>query len=133
MKLLVSACLLDHKVRYDGSDKDRGDMVLKDLVARGCAVPFCPEVVGGLSVPRLPAEIQRGDGDRVIASLATVIDRQGNDVTETFLTGAREALAFAQREGIRVAILKSNRAAHPVGKSRSMTASLVNVLCRAGA
>ncbi|MBI3421381.1 MAG: DUF523 domain-containing protein [Acidobacteria bacterium] len=106
-KLLISACLLGSKVRYDGSDKASDNDALADLMARGQVVTICPEVAGGLGVPRLPAEIQNGDGAAVLAKQTQVLDSAGNDVTNAFVSGARQALQLAQAHNIKVAILKA--------------------------
>ncbi len=103
--LLVSACLLGSKVRYDGSDKACD--ALTELIARGQAIAVCPEVAGGLGVPRLPAEIQHGDGAAVLAGQAQVLNSAGADVTAEFVSGAQQALELAQAHGIRAAILKA--------------------------
>jgi uncharacterized protein YbbK (DUF523 family) len=106
MKLLISACLLGQKVRHDGGDKDCRGALLDELIEQDRVIAFCPEVAGGLSVPRLPAEIQNGDGAAVLAGQARVLDSSGNDVTQAFVDGARLALQLAQQHGIKVAILK---------------------------
>ncbi len=106
-KLLISACLLGSKVRYDGSDKASGNDALAELLARGQVVTICPEVAGGLGVPRLPAEIQNGDGAAVLAKQVQVLDSAGNDVSNAFISGAQQALQLAQACNIKVAILKA--------------------------
>ncbi|MER7613419.1 DUF523 domain-containing protein, partial [Nonomuraea wenchangensis] len=50
-KILVSACLMGRKVRYDGGAKTSSAAVLADWRAEGRLVSFCPEVAGGLPVP----------------------------------------------------------------------------------
>ena len=105
--ILVSACLLGSKVRYDGSDKASDNAALADFVARGQVVTICPEVAGGLGVPRLPAEIQHGDGVAVLAGQARVLNSAGEDVTASFISGAQQALALAQEHNIKAAILKA--------------------------
>jgi uncharacterized protein YbbK (DUF523 family) len=72
MKLLVSAYLLGHKVRYDGSDKDRGDLVLNDLVAKGCAVPFCPTSREDFLCPACPRRLSMAtrQSDRRVGNCA---------------------------------------------------------------
>ena len=105
MKLLISACLLGSPVRYDGSDK--ACAALAELVERGQVVAVCPEVAGGLPVPRLPAEIQKADGAAVLAGQAPVLNSAGEDVTAAFINGAQQALALAQAHGVRAAILKA--------------------------
>lgn len=53
------------------------------------AVPICPEVSSGLSIPRQPAEIQFGTGLDVINGIARVVDSTGVDVTDAFICGAQ--------------------------------------------
>jgi uncharacterized protein YbbK (DUF523 family) len=105
--ILVSACLLGDKVRYDGSDKLCANTALAQLLAHGQVVAVCPEVSGGLPVPRLPAEIQAGDGAAVLDGAARVLDAGGNDVTRAFVSGAEQALQTALAQRIKVAILKA--------------------------
>lgn len=104
--VLVSACLLGERVRYDGADAALGSEALSRWEGEGRIVPFCPEVAGGLPVPRAPAELRGGDGCAVLAGEARVCTAAGDDVTEAFLRGARGALAVARREGISLAVLK---------------------------
>jgi len=106
-RILVSACLLGHAVRYNGLDKKSDDDVLRRWVDEGRVVSVCPEVAGGLPVPRPPAEIVGGGGGAaVLAGPGRVIARTGADVTAEFVRGADQALAKAQEHGIRVAVLK---------------------------
>ncbi len=108
--IIVSACLAGEKCRYDGSHKERQDLL--ELVASGQAVAVCPEQLGGLPTPRPPAEQQ---GEKVI----TV---EGKDVSHAYATGAevalREAHKVALKSGkiIEKAILKSNSPMCGVGK-----------------
>jgi uncharacterized protein YbbK (DUF523 family) len=103
---LVSACLLGIRTRYDSGCCPVPQLI--QLAARGLAVPVCPEVAGGLPVPRPPAEIVGGDGQAVLDGQARVVTLEGEDVTEAFLAGARQALETAQRLGIRQAVLKDD-------------------------
>ena len=112
--LLVSACLLGILTRYDGGSSPH--LALRELVARGCVVPLCPEVAGGLPVPRPPAEIQGGDGVDVLDGRARVVTVDGQDVTAQFLVGAQAALAAARRFGLRRAVLKSRSPSCGVGR-----------------
>ena len=93
---LVSACLCVVACRYDGgtSTVDR----LAALRDSGLALAVCPEVDGGLPVPRPPCELKDG----------RALTRDGNDVTALFEAGAAHALRLAQTHGIRLAILKEN-------------------------
>ncbi|GAA4103740.1 DUF523 domain-containing protein [Actinomadura miaoliensis] len=109
-KILVSACLLGSRVRYDGGAKRVDDRLLERWREEGRLVSFCPEVSGGLPVPRPPAEIvgsgPSADGTAVLDGTAQVVTDAGTDVTESFVRGARLALEAARRSGARLAILK---------------------------
>ncbi|QYJ17114.1 hypothetical protein Rxycam_02952 [Rubrobacter xylanophilus DSM 9941] len=105
-RVLVSACLLGCRVRYSGSDARIKDAVLERWVREGRVVVLCPEVAGGLPVPRPPAEIRGGDGHAVLDGTARVVDRRGRDVTAFFVEGARLALGAVRESGVRVAVLK---------------------------
>lgn len=98
-KILVSACLYgDGIYRYDGKEKALLNPLFLKWKAEGRLVPLCPEVAGGLTVPRLPAERREG---RVIRS-------DGFDVTEAYLRGAEFALELAEQNEIAFAILKQS-------------------------
>lgn len=106
-RILVSACLLGRPVRYDGRAKTSDDETLAAWRAEGRLVPYCPEVEGGLPVPRPPAEIEGGaGGEAVLAGKARIRTAAGEDVTEHFLAGAYRALELARAHGVRVAVLK---------------------------
>ena len=104
-KILVSACLLGHPVRYDGRSKALDNSDLDALLAQDRVISFCPEVAGGLPTPRAAAEIHVGDGNSVIAKMARVKTGDGTDVTDSFLSGAQQALALCHEHGITVAVL----------------------------
>lgn len=102
MKVLVSACLLGMPCRYDGTSKADP----KVLSLNYDWVPVCPEVAGGLTTPRPPAEIKNG----------RVITKEGVDVSRAFLLGAEQALKLVQAEGIELAILKARSPSCGVGE-----------------
>ncbi len=105
-KILVSACLLGMPVRYDGRGKPLAHSLLDRWREEGRVVAFCPEVSAGMSVPRAPAEIEKGmTGEDVLAGRARVVELTGGDVTEGFLAAAENALAIARKEGCRHALL----------------------------
>lgn len=106
-KILVSRCLLGHRVRYDGGASGPFDQ-LQQWLDDGRVVPLCPEVAGGLPTPRPPAEIPGGQGAQVLDGQALVITTEGEDVSAAFLSGAYQALELVQKHGIRIAILKAN-------------------------
>ena len=94
MNVLVSACLMGFRCRYDGGTQ-RLDC-LDDLRKRHVLIPVCPEVMGGLPTPREPSEIRDGQ----------VVSRDGRDVTEAFWRGAQEAEKIARACGCECALLK---------------------------
>jgi uncharacterized protein YbbK (DUF523 family) len=106
IKVLVSACLLGERVRYHGEDAPCPSEILDRWKAEGRLVSACPEMAGGLPVPRPPAEITGGDGYAVLKQEAIVGDSTGVDVTEAFLLGARATLELALASGARLAVLK---------------------------
>ncbi|MDD2099371.1 DUF523 domain-containing protein [Pseudomonas putida] len=106
-KILVSRCLLGHRVRYDGGASGPFDQ-LQAWLDEGRVVPLCPEVAGGLPTPRAAAEIPGGQGGEVLDGQASVITTEGEDVSAQFLSGAHQALELVQRHGIRIAVLKAN-------------------------
>lgn len=106
IRVLVSACLLGEKVRYNGADAASGSRILTDWLAEDRVVAFCPEVAGGLGVPRPAAEIRGDGGGSVLDGTARVMTRAGDDVTAAFRRGAELALRSAVSSGARVAVLK---------------------------
>jgi len=104
--ILVSACLVGCRARYDAAIPARLDERLQRWLKRGLVLPFCPETAGGLPTPRQPAEISGGTGKEVLAGDGKVITRTGSDVTENFVAGARLALAAARQFDIHAALLK---------------------------
>lgn len=104
-RIVISACLAGVACTHAAVPKTR-DWAVR-LVAEGRAVPVCPEVAGGLPIPRPASEIVGGEGDDVIDGRARVVSERGEDVTEVYLRGAHKALDAARAAGARLAILKA--------------------------
>lgn len=105
-KILISACLLGQPVRYDGKGKPLFHPAIDRWRQEGRLVTICPEMAGGMPVPRPPAEIERGaSGLDVLEGRARVLEATGGDVTVEFIAGAKKALAFAQTNGCTHALL----------------------------
>ncbi|KAF1297573.1 hypothetical protein BAU15_07630 [Enterococcus sp. JM4C] len=100
----ISACLGGVLCRYDGQVKTVEP--LKRLVEQGAAIMVCPEVLGGLPIPREPAEIVGGDGYDVWRGQASVVTNTGKDVTEDFKNGAILAYKKLKEQGITQLITK---------------------------
>ena len=95
MKIMVSACLIGENCKYNGKN-NKNEKVLA-LLEGNEVIPICPEVMGGLPIPRVPAEVVRD----------VVTTRDGRVVDQEFRRGARLSLAIAQREKPDLIILQS--------------------------
>jgi uncharacterized protein YbbK (DUF523 family) len=102
--VVVSACLLGQRCRYDGGHRD--SPIVRGALADREVVPVCPEELGGLGTPRPAAELRGGDGRAVLAATGRIVTLTGADCTEAFLRGAEAALERARAAGAREAILK---------------------------
>lgn len=103
---MISACLLGFNCKYSGGNNSLPEETLKKLRAEYALVPVCPEVAGGLPVPREPSERQ-GTG---------VFSVSGRDVTAEYTKGAETAVRLAERFGCRTALLKENSPSCGSGK-----------------
>lgn len=104
--VLVSACLLGRKCRYDGGHS--ASEPLREALASRAETPFafCPEEEGGLGTPRPAAWIEAGGAAAVLDGQSRMVTKSGADVTAEFLAGAEGALAACREHGIRRAYLK---------------------------
>lgn len=95
MNILISSCLLGENVRYDGNNNKIDS--IESILNSHTLFSFCPEVEGGLSTPRPPAEIQNQE----------VITIDNNNVTKAFIAGANKTLALCKENKIKIALLKA--------------------------
>jgi uncharacterized protein YbbK (DUF523 family) len=103
-KVVVSACLLGARCRYDGRGQDHAGV--REALQDAEVIAVCPEQLGGLDTPRPPSEFRDGTGDALLNKKARIVGRDdGVDRTDAFLQGAERALAAA--EGATSAILKA--------------------------
>ena len=84
MRIAVSACLLGHNCKYSGGN-NRSQKVL-DYIEGHKVIPVCPEVAGGMPVPRVPVELKDHK----------VINRDGEDVTAFFRRGVEQEMKKMQ-------------------------------------
>jgi len=103
--ILVSACLLGENVRYNAEVVPVNDAIA-ELTDRYNVIPVCPEVLGGLSVPREACEIIGADGIDVINGKASVSGNKGTDYTDAFIIGAKKVLELAREHNAEFAVLK---------------------------
>lgn len=105
-KILISACLIGEKVKYNGLDNALISEKIERWSQENRLLPICPEIEGGLTVPRNPVEIQAGEGVDVLSGKAKAMDSQGRNVTKEFIDGAESTLELARKHNVKVAILK---------------------------
>jgi len=86
---IISGCLLGDNCRYDGGNKRTDDVV--EFSRSHSYIPVCPELEGGLSTPRPPAE-QQGE---------SVFDCEGKDLTDAFTRGAELTIDMIDKEAAR--------------------------------
>lgn len=102
--ILVSSCLAGLKVRYNGTHSL--DHKLSKLIEENKAIPVCPELLGGFSTPREPAEIIGGNGEDVLDGKAKVVEKSGRDVTELYIKGAYSTFKKTKAVNATVVVLK---------------------------
>ncbi len=91
---ICSACLLGINCRYNGEGKLNEKVI--NLTKKEALIPVCPEQLGGLETPRIPAESKDGQ----------IINENGIDVSKNFQQGAEEVFKIAKLYNITEAILK---------------------------
>lgn len=98
-KLLISSCLCGKDVKYNGGNNLLNR--LNELQKKFEFIEVCPEVLGGLSIPRLPCEI-------IKQNPLEVKNKNGLDLTQNFIKGAKETLDIVLNNQITIALMKSN-------------------------
>jgi len=104
-RIFISACFLGENVKYNGGHQQllKASLFYKTIAKwkkEGRLISGCPECLGGLSVPRDPAEIQQDD-QRIITIKST-------DVTDDFYRGALKTLDICLDNNIKFALLKES-------------------------
>ena len=93
-KLIISACLLGTNCKYNG--KNNYNQLVEELKKKYELIPICPEVMGGLNIPRIPSEVKEGK----------VFNKDGIDVSEYFNKGALMTIDTVDKLNIKYAVLK---------------------------
>ena len=107
-KILISACLIGQKVRYDAKDSLQSNARLQQWIHDGKIISICPEMAGGLPTPRPPSEIEPGKtAEAILQFHGKVLTNKGVDVSDEYRKGAETALKLAKKHNIKVAILKA--------------------------
>lgn len=102
---LVSACLVGLCTRYDA--RVQSYIQCLEKLRDHCWIPVCPEQLGGLSTPRIAADLVGGNGNAVLDGVARVVTRDGRNVTRNFVLGAEQCLHIALAQGVRSAFLRA--------------------------
>ena len=97
-KILVSACLVGKDTKYNGSNNKNEKII--EFIKDKEVILICPEVMGGLSIPRLKSEIDSNSKD------LKVINEEKIDVSSYFIQGAYKALKLALDNDVKLAIVK---------------------------
>lgn len=95
LRIMVSACLMGENCKYNGGN-NMSEKVL-NYVKEHEVITVCPEVMGGLPTPRIPAEIVNG----------IVTTKDGRNVDKEFRIGANLALEIAKKNQVDLVILQS--------------------------
>jgi Uncharacterized conserved protein len=111
---MVSGCLLGIKCRFDGTARENPELL--SALKGYQLVPFCPEASAGLTIPRLPVEIQDGDGSAVLSGTARVVNQAGCDCTMELKKGACKVLAMAEKLQPDFVVLKAKSPSCGVGR-----------------
>lgn len=104
MKIAVSACLLGINYKYNGGNNYSEK--LEKLLEKHEVIPICPEVLGGLPIPRDPSEIVNGE----------VLTDKGKSVDKEFRNGAKKALEIVKESGAELVVLQSRSPSCGLGK-----------------
>ena len=96
-KVLISACLAGINCKFNGENNLLDSGILDEISKKYHLLFVCPEVFGGLSTPREPAEMKGG----------LVVTKTAKDVSENFKFGAEICLKIAKLNGCKKAILKA--------------------------
>lgn len=95
-KILISSCFLGNKVRYDGGDNLIENETIERWRRENRLVVICPELAGGLSIPRAPAEIQISDTSIAVKTIVGEDVTAANEVLNRRYSSVRDII-FAMR------------------------------------
>ncbi len=96
--IAISSCIVGEACRFDGGNQDVEEALI--LAKYGSVIKVCPEILGGLTVPRAPAEIRMVEGNKRVITIDHV------DVTPEFELGAAKTLELCLAHNCHYVILK---------------------------
>lgn len=95
MKVLVSSCLMGYNCKYNGGNNLNTKVV--DFLRDKEVIEICPEMLGGMSIPRPCAEMVNG----------IIMESNGKNVDKEYRKAVELALEKIKGEDIDFAILQS--------------------------
>jgi len=104
--ILVSACLLGINCQYN-CESDLTEKLLEFLKDKGEFIAICPEVLGGLPIPRDASAIVNGGEKDIDLKKVKVRSIKNKDVSNEFVKGAQRVLEIAKQNKVHLAILKA--------------------------
>ena len=110
----ISACLMGENCKYNGGNNMDTNLVA--YMRDKAYITICPEILGGLTIPRTCCEIRAG----------RVVDKNGSDVTEAFIKGAQ--LAIKQIKAYEVDIVIVQPRSPSCGKGKIYDGNFENQL-----
>ena len=105
-QILISSCLIGDNVRYNQIPIAIVPGIIRYFWQNNLLVPLCPEVEAGLSIPRVPAELQIGEIKNQTTDAFVVKNMIGDDLSKEYYSGAEIAWKLYQKHNCRLAILK---------------------------
>lgn len=128
IKIGISSCMYGSNFRYNGKGYDITKHIGRDR-SNFIWYPICPEVNGGLGIPRSPIHVSGESGDNVWDGSGRIRDRSGRDQTDKLISGCVDGLRQLKENQIKVYIfmegspscgiyrtsLKNNRLGKPPG------------------
>ena len=110
-KVLISACLLGKKCRYNGGHSKLTELEEIDVEW----ISVCPEESAGLGTPRPSAEMQE-NAETILNGKGEIITNKGKNVTAEFIQGAEKSLQLGLEAEVKIAVLKSKSPSCGIGK-----------------
>jgi len=102
--IIVSACLLGRRCRYNG--EDRAHAGVRRFLKGKNYVAVCPEKLAGWGVPRPPVELKGGGAEKVMEGRARIVTHEGTDLTASLIRAVRKLVDRATSLRSEEAILK---------------------------
>jgi len=104
--ILVSACLIGIPCRYNG-DSAFKESLLKELAGK-IIISLCPELMGGMGVPRVAFELPSLNYNKIFSGEEKIMNKENQDITNKVIEGCLKVLKICKSLNIKKAYLKEN-------------------------